>query len=574
MSPSPINTLAVSASRAAASLNTPQGRRLAGLLAAMVVLPLVALGLVGQKLVEDQAALTRLEVERSFLERLKTLDQAVQTIVKGFERELGRYSQELPRSDEPRELREAIGRLPRALMVMVLDEDGRLVFPPLGGEITEREASFLTRTRAVWERGTLGILASSENQRAGLERGWLALPQGGAQGFLWWRVEGSRVIAIEVSGVELMTELVTQLPDTPPDASGEPEERGAGGTAKTGLGANERIVLSDPTGQVVYQWGTREPAPGERPKATLGLTEPLEAWTLKSYADESQLAERISSTLGSALFAGLAGLGLALAAGAWLIWRARTRESRVAQQRVSFVNQVSHELKTPLTNIRMYAELMRESLDEDELDGPAARHLGVISRESERLSRLIKNVLTFAKNQEDKLQLNRRQVVPDEVVSSTLATLGPALEAAKITVHAELEAKETVSLDPDVLEQVLTNLVSNVEKYGKAGGWLGLETRLAAGRLTLVVEDRGPGIPEAFRDKVFEPFWRMSDKLSDGVTGTGIGLDIARRLARLHGGDLVLAAAGGTDKGTGARFICTLAVAPSGPRPDTSERTT
>lgn len=235
MSPSPIS-----------AIQGPQGRRLAALLAAMVVVPLVALGVVGVKLVEDQAALTRLEVERSFLERLKTLDQAVQTIVKGFERELGRYSQELPRSDEPRELREAIGRLPRALMVMVLDEDGRLVFPPLGGEITEREASFLTRTRAVWERGTLGILASSENQRAGLERGWLALAQGSSQSFLWWRVEGSRVIAIEVSGVELMTELVTQLPDTPPDSpDGE-------------LGATERVVLSDPSGQVVYQWGDRK----------------------------------------------------------------------------------------------------------------------------------------------------------------------------------------------------------------------------------------------------------------------------------------------------------------------------
>ncbi|HRE91279.1 MAG TPA: hypothetical protein PK095_19330, partial [Myxococcota bacterium] len=129
------------------STNSPihsrQGRRLAALLAAMVILPLAALGLVGMRLVEDQAALTRLEVERSFLERLKTLDQAVQTIINGFERELGRYSQELPRSDEPRELRDAIARLPRALMVMVLDEEGRLVFPPLGGEITEREASFL-----------------------------------------------------------------------------------------------------------------------------------------------------------------------------------------------------------------------------------------------------------------------------------------------------------------------------------------------------------------------------------------------------------------------------------------------
>jgi signal transduction histidine kinase len=527
--------------------NPPTDRRLAALLFAMVVLPLAALGLVGMKLVEDQAALTRLEVERSFTERLRTLDQAVQTIVKGFERELGRYAQELPRSDEPRELREAIAKLPRALMVMILDEEGRLIFPPVGGDITEREAVFLVRTRAVWERGTLGLLAVGEQQRAGLERGWLALTHGGSQSFLWWRVDQGRVIAIEVSGVELMTELVTQLPDTPLD------ENQAGET-----GAAERIVLSDPTGQVVYQWGSREPAQGERAKATLGLTEPLEAWTLKTYADESQLPERISSTLGTALLAGLAGLGLALAAGAWLIWRARTQESRLAQQRVSFVNQVSHELKTPLTNIRMYAELMRETLDEDDPGGPLGRHLAVISRESERLSRLIKNVLTFARGQENKLQLNKRRAVPDEVVKMTLAMHAPALEAARLEVHTTLHAGDELVFDPDVLEQVLTNLVSNVEKYGRSGGWLGVTTTLDEGVLVVTVEDRGAGIPEQYRDKVFEPFWRMSDKLSDGVTGTGIGLDIARKLARLHGGDLVLMPGGG-----GARFVCRLAVDPA-----------
>jgi signal transduction histidine kinase len=522
----------------------PSDRRLVALLFAMVVLPLLALGLVGMKLVEDQAALTRLEVERSFTERLRTLDQAVQTIIKGFERELGRYAQELPRSDEPKELREAVSRLPRALMVMILDEEGRLIFPPIGGDITEREAGFLSRTRAVWERGTLGILAVGEQKRAGVERGWLALTHGGGQSFLWWRVEEGRVIAIEVSGVELMTELVTQLPDTPIEGSDDP-------------GLAERVVLSDPTGQVVYQWGSREPAAGERAKATLGLTEPLEAWTLKSYADESQLPERISSTLGTALIAGLAGLGLALATGAWLIWRARTRESRVAQQRVSFVNQVSHELKTPLTNIRMYTELMRDALDDADHDpeGPLARHLAVISRESERLSRLIKNVLTFARGQENKLQLNKRRIVPDEVVRMTLAMHAPALEAAKIEVHLALGANEELVMDPDVLEQVLTNLISNVEKYARSGGWLGVTTALDGGALVVTVEDRGDGIPEHYREKVFEPFWRMSDKLSDGATGTGIGLDIARKLARLHGGDLVL-----TPLAVGARFVCRLAV--------------
>jgi len=494
----------------------------------MVVLPLVALGFLGAKLVEDQAALTRLEVERGFTERLRSLDQAVQTIVKGFERELGRYAGELPRTEEPEVLREAISRLPRAVMVMIFDEEGRLVFPPVAGNITEREQGFLVRTRIVWERGMLGLLATGESRRSGQERGWLSFFNGGAQSFLWWRVDSGRVVAIEVSGVELMTELVTQLPDTPLDG-------------EEGVDA-ERIVLADPTGQTVYQWGAREPESNEKPKGVIGLSEPLEAWTLKSYASESALPGQISSTLGTGLFSGLAGLGLALIAGAWLIWRARMRESQLAQQRVSFVNQVSHELKTPLTNIRMYAELLRSAQEDDEdyePSGAMARHLAVIERESERLSRLIKNVLTFARGQENKLQLSRRRVAPDAVVRATLDLHAPALEQARITPELALGVgDDEVSLDSDVLEQIMTNLLSNVEKYARGGGWVRVTTALHGRRFELVVEDRGPGIPEGFREKVFEPFWRMSDRLSEGVTGTGIGLDIARRLARLHGGDM------------------------------------
>jgi signal transduction histidine kinase len=270
------------------------------------------------------------------------------------------------------------------------------------------------------------------------------------------------------------------------------------------------------------------------------------------------LPSAISGTLRTALVGGLAGLALALATGAWLIWRARTRESRLAAQRVSFVNQVSHELKTPLTSIRMYAELLKSAHEDADLSDaePASRHLAVITRESDRLSRLIKNVLTFARGQENRLAVSPRMVVPDEVVEATLATHRPALLQAKIALESDLAAKSVIAVDPDALEQILSNLLSNVEKYAKSGGWVKVSTRLESERLVLRVADRGPGVPPAQRELVFEPFWRASDKLTDGVTGTGIGLDIARRLARLHGGDLVLVDGDGP---SGATFEARLA---------------
>lgn len=534
--------------------------RLGSLLAAMVVVPLVAVGFVGWRLVGDQQELARHEVERGFAERLKSLDQAVQTIVRGYERDLARYASELPRTTDPQILREALARQPRTSLALILDYKGRLLFPPLfGGIVSQRELAFLDRTRPVWEGGLLesaALVGALDGKSSGPDRGWIAYFHGGGQHFLWWFADGQRVIALEVSSIDLMTELVSQLPDTPVVEGKE--------------SSDERTVLADATGRIVYQWGSRVPTASEKPKAAVAMSEPLESWTLRHFAAESALPGAIAGTLRTALVGGLAGLGLALGAGAWLIWRARTRESRLAAQRVSFVNQVSHELKTPLTSIRMYADLLKSAHEDAEVDDadPAARHLAVITRESDRLSRLIKNVLTFARGQENRLAISRRLVVPDEVVLATLATHRPALEQAKIEVATDLQASDKVMVDPDAVEQILSNLLSNVEKYARAGGHVAVTTRLLTGprRLVMQVADCGPGIPHALRELVFEPFWRASDKLSDGVTGTGIGLDIARRLARLHGGDLVVVqGAVDAQQQTGATFELVVAAEP-GPK--------
>ena len=96
-----------------------------------------------------------------------------------------------------------------------------------------------------------------------------------------------------------------------------------------------------------------------------------------------------------------------------------------------------------------------------------------------------------------------------------------------------------MQLDADALEQILGNLISNVEKYAAAGGRMEIVSRQEDSQTTIVVADRGPGIPAAVRGKIFRPFYRVSDRI-EGTTGTGIGLSIARKLARMHGGDVVL----------------------------------
>ncbi|HRK35663.1 MAG TPA: HAMP domain-containing sensor histidine kinase, partial [Candidatus Hydrogenedentes bacterium] len=147
----------------------------------------------------------------------------------------------------------------------------------------------------------------------------------------------------------------------------------------------------------------------------------------------------------------------------------------------------------------------------------------------------------------------------DACVASVLSQFKPALEARGIEVASRLDANRTVMIDADAIGQIVGNLVSNVEKYASAGKRLYVESKQDGDSVRVTVSDEGPGVPEKDRKRVFEPFYRVSDKLTDGVAGTGIGLTIARELARLHGGDLAL-----VPSEHGAKFVVTLHCPPAG----------
>jgi signal transduction histidine kinase len=525
-------------------------RSLALLLVAMAVLPVALFAVLGARLIADQEALSRLESSRAFDDRLDTLESAIQTVVRGLERELARYAETLP--DDVAELPEALRRLPREVDAVVLGSDGRLIHPNAKAGMSKREGALVDRTRRLTGDGVLGLVARGATVpgvAAGDDRGWLSPIIHKTQTFFRWYRRGLRTVFFEIGEVSLASELVMQLPDTPEAVSEED-------------GGASRTVLLDASGTTLYQWGRHEPRPDERPRATRVLVQPLAGWRLQHYAPESALVVAYEGTLRTAVWGGLGLLALILGGCAWLIWRARTREMRQAQQRVSFVNQVSHELKTPLTNIRMYADLLAETLDDEDLDpaDPRLRHLGVIVRESDRLSRLIRNVLNFARSQEERLRLSPRRARLGDVVRAAIDNHRESLRTLGFEIALELDDDPERIFDPDAAEQILVNLISNVEKYARTGHYLGIRLgpNPAPGKALVTVHDRGPGVAREHRERIFEPFWRASDRLSEGVSGTGIGLDIARRLARLHGGDLRLVDGGGP----GCTFEVTLATPP------------
>lgn len=237
----------------------------------------------------------------------------------------------------------------------------------------------------------------------------------------------------------------------------------------------------------------------------------------------------------------------------WMVYRDSTREAREASSRVTFVNQISHELKTPLTNIQLYAEMAARRAEQSD-DATAKKYMGVIEAESSRLNRLIANVLSLARSHRGKLTVQRREGVLDEIAGLAVQKWAPLLEKRGIVLESSFQAPSALLLDPDAVEQIIGNLLSNVEKYALKGGWVRVTTREDAACVRLAVEDRGPGVPPAKRHSIFEPFERLRSDLTEGVSGTGIGLTISRELARLHGGSLDA----DTSCATGARFILTL----------------
>jgi len=235
----------------------------------------------------------------------------------------------------------------------------------------------------------------------------------------------------------------------------------------------------------------------------------------------------VSGTLSVILFA----FGL-------ILFLQQRRAQKTAAQRVSFVNRVSHELGTPLTNMLLNLELGMEAMQEQP---KAVRHrFNLVAEETRRLARLVRNVLTFSRRERGKLKINPVSCVPDEVIDDVLCQFEPSLARAGIAVERRLSTSETIICDADALAQIVSNLVSNVEKYAATGKWLCVESFLHGSLLTIRVADKGPGIPLQGRERMFHPFERIANAIHNGATGAGLGLAIARDLARMMGGNLIV----------------------------------
>ena len=509
--------------------------------------PVALLAWMGARVARGEQERLRRRFSELLTAKLRDVDDAIMRLLQERERGFLRIAESRPWT--ARALRTLARSDPLLDQVFLLGPDRKRIFPPRPGPLTEGEKAFLLRAGQIWkDKGIFYIrpetaprTAPVKNQKRlyaprqqsianiapmPTDHGWYVWFWGpGVNIVFWYREPSNRVIGFELNRARLLADIIAALPDTGP----------------TLRSARSRIALKDSKDAVIYQWGALDPPKGQRPAATLSLGYPLNSWKLVYYAPPNAFGQSLGRGMMFNLVSGLVVVVVALIGLGVYFYRESSREMRLAQQRVSFVNQVSHELKTPLTSIRMYAELLEDRLSAaNEPDEKAAGHLGVIVSESRRLSRLIGNVLTFARKERQKLAIRMKPGVVDDTVREALEHFRPALEARGVEVSLDLDAAEPARFDADALEQILGNLISNVEKYAASGKWMQIATRRSGDSVTVRVSDRGPGAPRGARRKIFAPFYRVGGKLSDGVAGAGIGLAIARDLARLHGGDLTL----------------------------------
>ncbi len=240
---------------------------------------------------------------------------------------------------------------------------------------------------------------------------------------------------------------------------------------------------------------------------------------------------------------------IVLVGGFLILYRMALSQINLARQQQDFVSAVSHELKTPLTSIRMYGEMLKEGWVDEE---KRQTYYEFIHEESERLTRLISNVLQLAKITRNEPQFDPKPIRVGELMSNTESKISSQVERAgfELLFNRDDDADQvTINMDEDCFAQIIINLVDNAIKFSRNAKHktIAIGSKLAGdNRVLFSVRDYGPGIPQDQMKKIFQLFYRSESELTRETVGTGIGLAIVHQLTlAMHGTvDMINAAPG------------------------------
>ncbi len=217
-----------------------------------------------------------------------------------------------------------------------------------------------------------------------------------------------------------------------------------------------------------------------------------------------------------------------------LILRDINREKKIADMQSEFVSHVTHELKTPLTSINMFAETIY--FDRAKTPELRKKYSNIIMKESEVLKRKIDNILEYSVRKNEKSKYKIHETDLSVLVNEVMEEMKYWLDINEFEVSSEIEAGVIANVDGEAIKQALSNLVGNAIKYSNERKHLFIRLYRKEEKPTIEVEDTGIGIPKDQINLIFEKFYRVKSRESESTTGTGLGLSVTRDVVNAHGG--------------------------------------
>ncbi len=340
----------------------------------------------------------------------------------------------------------------------------------------------------------------------------------------WKKLPGGRIIGCVLSDSELRARLIVLIPDvyTPVRI----------------------LTLVDEQGRPLAAPEETEPRDYRRPFVARELSALLPLWEAAAYLTDPLLVSSRAGRVTKILWVLISLLFVSILIGGTLVLRTVRAEVVLSRQKTTFVANVSHELKTPLTSIRMFAEMLLEGRQRSE--NKKQEYLSLMVSESERLTRLINNVLDFSRMEQGRKHYSMERLDLAALCSELLESQRPRYEQSGFQLELRAQPPENrvaaqvwVQADPESLKQSILNLLSNAEKYAGIGKVIEVEIHKAESWVCIDVMDRGKGVPPSQAKRIFEEFYRGDDSLAAKVRGSGLGLSITRRILRDHGGDVL-----------------------------------
>jgi signal transduction histidine kinase len=309
-----------------------------------------------------------------------------------------------------------------------------------------------------------------------------------------------------------------------------------------------RVVADD--GTIVYETA---PTPG----GTFEVERALETPSLRGlrlalrYKDLSIEQDVRRWEMGTLALIGF--IDLMLGAGLFLVYSNVRREAHLARLKSDFVANVSHELKTPLALIRLFAETLE--LGRVPTEDKARQYYRVINKESQRLTQLINNILDFSRIEAGRKEYRFAPTSVARIVSDVLEAYRFQIEQQGFELSVDVEpGLPEVEADSEALGQALLNLVNNAIKYSRETKSIALSVRRAGERVAISVADKGIGVPKAEQRKIFEKFYRGEASLVHETKGSGLGLSLVEHIMEAHGGTVEIESA----PGKGSTFTLVL----------------